>query len=359
VFNGEAYLTTCGGNGNGKSLYKFNANNDTWLPVTNVPFNSEGNSIIPTPTETYFGFGVGGDTAELGIMHSNMWSSLKFEANVSDAEGLFETNYSNFSAINCSIGSLTNGSKYSIYDEDGDLFVTVEAQPSANIGGPCMEVSSVALTSPFETDAANYGNGFTENAMFLNKNLLLKSTGALGQGATVRLYYTQTELQKLIIDFNATYNLNKTISDIKIVRYFDNFSNSDHEISNNNSATGYSVLTATLNTYGADYYFEVDAAGTNTIIGEVRAALLTGQDLGMKNPTIKELTLYPNPTHSILNIQTDKTIEEVAIIDFCGRTANVKLAANNTIDVSTFSNGIYFILIKTTEGFFREKFIKN
>lgn len=72
-----------------------------------------------------------------------------------------------------------------------------------------------------------------------------------------------------------------------------------------------------------------------------------------------KITLYPNPTHSILNIQIDKTIEEVSIIDISGRTTNVKLAANNTIDVNTLSSGIYFIMIKTTEGFYREKFIKN
>ena len=81
--------------------------------------------------------------------------------------------------------------------------------------------------------------------------------------------------------------------------------------------------------------------------------------LEIEENLVKNIALYPNPTHSILNIQTDKTIEEVSIIDISGRTTNVKLSENNTIDVSNLSSGIYFIVIKTTEGFYREKFIKN
>ena len=74
---------------------------------------------------------------------------------------------------------------------------------------------------------------------------------------------------------------------------------------------------------------------------------------------LNKITLYPNPTNSILNIQTDKIIERVTIIDVSGRTTNAKIASNNSIDVSSLSSGMYFIEIKTTEGLFREKFIKN
>lgn len=351
VFNGEAYLATC------NRLLKMNAADDTWSQVSNIPFASQGNSIISTPVETYFGFGVGGETAGLGIHHSNMWSSLKFGANVSAAVGLYATSNSNFSGFDCNSGSLVNGAKYAVNDENGDLFMAVQAQPSANISA-CMEVSSVALTTPFETDAANYGNGFVEEAMFLNKNLLLKNNNVLGQGATARLYYTKAELQKLVADFNAAYGLNKAISDIKIVRYFENSFVSDHSVANNNFATGYAVLAATLDTYGDDYYFEIDCNGVNSVIGEVRAALLAGQDLGTEKLTVSRLIIYPNPANSILNIQTDLAIDSITITDISGRTTTVP-SVRNTIDVSSLSDGIYFVTVTTKDGFFREKFIKS
>lgn len=346
VFDGEAYLVAC------DRLLKMNTTNETWSQVSNIPFTSQGNSIISTPTETYFGFGIGGETAGLGIHHSNMWSSLKFSANVSDAIGLYATNNSNFNGFDCNSGTLINGAKYSINDENGDLFMAFES------GSACMEVSSIALTVPFETDTASFGNGFTEDAMFLNKNLLLENNNALGQGATVRLYYTQIELQKLVADFNETYGSSKTVSDIKIIRYFEN-GFVDHSVANNNFETGYSVLAATLNSYGDDYYFEIDCSSVNTVIGEVRAALLTGENLGTENVTVSTLKIYPNPTNSILNIQTDRPIDSITITDISGRTTTVQSSVKNGIDVSNLSDGIYFIAVKTDNGFFREKFIKN
>lgn len=81
--------------------------------------------------------------------------------------------------------------------------------------------------------------------------------------------------------------------------------------------------------------------------------------LDIEENLVKNITLYPNPTTSILNIQTDKVIESITIIDVSGKTTNTKIASNNSIDVSNLSYGIYFIEVKTNEGIFREKFIKN
>jgi hypothetical protein len=357
VFNGDAYIV----HGNATEvdrLSKFNPINDTWIQISNIPFKSAGNTIIATPSEIYFGFGIGGVTADLGIHHSNAWSALKFGANVSDEVGLYSTQIINFFTSNCGTVSLTNGAKQSINDGNGDLFMAVEAQDSAFVSA-CMEVSSTALTIPFQSDAANYGNGFIENALFLNKNLLLVNNSSIGNGGIVRLYYTQFELQKLVTDFNATYGLNKTISDIKIVRYFENSLN-DHNIANNNNANSYSTLTATLNNYGIDYYFEIICTNSgNTVFGEIRAALLTGQNLGVENPTIAKITMYPNPTNSILNIQTEEQIKAITARDLYGRTTVIKAISANSFDVSALSTGIYLIEVRTAHGFFREKFIKN
>lgn len=359
VFDNNAYLVH--GNYNTvDGIFKFNPIDDTWSHVTNVPFKERGNSIISTPSEVYFAFGDRDVHSESGFLNSNTLTSLRFGAAVSVAIGLYssKTAFVFNAQASCGTGILTNGAKHAINDVVGDLFIAVEATTST-IPNTCMEVSSTALTTPFQTATANYGGGFTENAMFLNKNLLLDYFNTISIDGIVRLYFTQAELQKLVADFNTTYTLNKSIADIKIVRYFDNASVSDHDITNNNAVNGYSLLTATLNTYGADYYFRINTNNsTNSVRGEIRAALLTGQNLGIKDLTISKIRLYPNPTNSILNIETDKHINKIRIVDVTGRLTAAKNLSNTTIDVSDLSSGVYLIEVKTDDGLFREKFIK-
>jgi hypothetical protein len=81
--------------------------------------------------------------------------------------------------------------------------------------------------------------------------------------------------------------------------------------------------------------------------------------LGIELNDLNKITLYPNPTHSILNIQTDQLINTVTITDMSGRTTAVKTLSSNSVDVSHLSQGVYLIEFKTETGFFRKKFIKN
>ena len=68
--------------------------------------------------------------------------------------------------------------------------------------------------------------------------------------------------------------------------------------------------------------------------------------------------LYPNPTTSTLNIQSQNPIIDLKIIDITGRSTN-PILNNNKVDVSNLANGIYLLEATTTNGTFREKFIKN
>ena len=68
--------------------------------------------------------------------------------------------------------------------------------------------------------------------------------------------------------------------------------------------------------------------------------------------------ISPNPTNSILNIQSDTAINSVKIIDITGRSTRPSFE-NNKIDVSNLANGIYLIEATTENGIVREKFIKN
>ena len=73
------------------------------------------------------------------------------------------------------------------------------------------------------------------------------------------------------------------------------------------------------------------------------------------------LTIYPNPTSTLLHIETNQTaITAVEIFDLQGKQV---MQLNSTdlknIDVSQFTNGMYFVKASTNEGVLTKKFVKK
>jgi len=78
---------------------------------------------------------------------------------------------------------------------------------------------------------------------------------------------------------------------------------------------------------------------------------------------IQKIKVYPNPNNGIFNISipTNFSTEnlKITIYDNLGQLKFTENRLTNTIDLSTFSNGIYFLEINTNQGIFREKIIKQ
>jgi DNA-binding beta-propeller fold protein YncE len=75
-------------------------------------------------------------------------------------------------------------------------------------------------------------------------------------------------------------------------------------------------------------------------------------------------SLYPNPTKNTLNIQfkTEIKTAEIKILNVLGEEVLSESTNNSSIatfDVSTFSNGVYYIQVKTNNQLFTQKFIKQ
>ena len=73
----------------------------------------------------------------------------------------------------------------------------------------------------------------------------------------------------------------------------------------------------------------------------------------------EEVKIYINPTNTVLYIQIQDPIYTIKIIDIAGRITSIKNFDNNAIDVSSLSNGVYILQIKTKDKILRAKFIKN
>lgn len=70
-------------------------------------------------------------------------------------------------------------------------------------------------------------------------------------------------------------------------------------------------------------------------------------------------TLYPNPTHGNFRIQLSNNLvfQEATIFNVLGK--KVLTSIQTSIDVSTFSEGIYFVKINTNKGIIYKKIIKK
>ena len=84
--------------------------------------------------------------------------------------------------------------------------------------------------------------------------------------------------------------------------------------------------------------------------------------LEIYNVFSNNVSIYPNPTNGILNIEfINNNIEKILIFDITGKKLIEKNAINKSemIDLSCFENGIYIISIQTDKEIFTEKIIKR
>lgn len=72
------------------------------------------------------------------------------------------------------------------------------------------------------------------------------------------------------------------------------------------------------------------------------------------------VTIAPNPTQSLLNINTNQIIKEAIVYDITGKKVNSYVISNNTVDVSNLTNGFYLIKLASDNNDIKiVKFIKQ
>ncbi len=100
-------------------------------------------------------------------------------------------------------------------------------------------------------------------------------------------------------------------------------------------------------TSGSDNYLDnVVIAGGTTSINRISGELLK---------------MYPNPTNDVLTVEYP-AMTGIVVSDMMGNTINqVKLlsADRESIAVANLSAGVYFVTVKTNDGVYTTKFVKN
>src|SRR5690606_23013067 len=76
------------------------------------------------------------------------------------------------------------------------------------------------------------------------------------------------------------------------------------------------------------------------------------------------MVVYPIPATDLLNIKSEQEITKITVTDLTGKlcfsTVHLMVENENKIDISKLANGMYFIVIETTNGnTLKTKFIKQ
>ncbi len=110
-----------------------------------------------------------------------------------------------------------------------------------------------------------------------------------------------------------------------------------------NDATTYSNLSLTVSSI------------TSFSLNTNYCVLTTTEELGKKTNNI---SIHPNPANNILYVLNSNDLKEVTVFDVNGK---IILLQNQptAIDIANLNAGIYFIKIKTDQGEFSQKFIKE
>jgi hypothetical protein len=106
-----------------------------------------------------------------------------------------------------------------------------------------------------------------------------------------------------------------------------------------------------------------DAAGNHQkLLMNITIWLASGGSIAtaIKDNELIEFNIFPNPTNSSLTIDTNEENYTIEIMDILGNIiVSNKITANYQIDMSSFSNGIYFAkLINKDRKSFIKKFLK-
>jgi len=83
--------------------------------------------------------------------------------------------------------------------------------------------------------------------------------------------------------------------------------------------------------------------------------------LGSEEFVANKAVLFPNPTSSIITINSNKIIKRIELYDSLGRVLVSKIVESNqsSLDLSNYSNGIYFVKIITDNSEKIEKILKQ
>jgi guanyl-specific ribonuclease Sa len=249
----------------------------------------------------------------------------------------------------------------------------------------CLTTTQVVITEPAsalmtvttvknQTITINASGGTGNYRYAISPNLDNFSTNNVFSGLTPRSYIVNTsDVNGCYITMNALvdppaplingqikltleFKLGQTLADLIIdgqnIKWYIN----QNPLAGKTSRTSEIPLPlTTVIVEGTTYYASQTINGIEST--ERMAVTVKSSTLGTNDLVIKNFEYYPNPVKNVLTISNTSIIDEVTFISIKGETLLTKKinGLRSEIDLSNFSNGVYFLKVKT-EG--TEKTVK-
>jgi hypothetical protein len=90
-----------------------------------------------------------------------------------------------------------------------------------------------------------------------------------------------------------------------------------------------------------------------------------GSGVGIEENTLNAVSIYPNPTENLLNVdlsQVSEEVETVTLIDITGKTIqtiSVNAADKVNFDLSSIASGLYYVRIASATNAVMKQVVKN
>ncbi len=111
----------------------------------------------------------------------------------------------------------------------------------------------------------------------------------------------------------------------------------------------------TVLTNGSTYYAVNSISGCSS----TPFAVTVSVTLGIDSFDMSSIYIYPNPTTSILNIQSSIPVDKIVITDMLGKILRIQTTNTSKVDVEQFAAGTYILETTFGERKFISKFIKK
>jgi len=237
------------------------------------------------------------------------------------------------------------------------IFVTVNNIPNAPSGDANQSFCSGALLSEVIVsginilwyDASTGGNVVLISSALVNNNSYFASQTVNGCESSNRLAVT-TAINE-VADISTTLSANIITANNANATY--QWVDCDDNNTPISGATNQS-FTATAN---GNYAVELTENGCLAM-----SVCVEVNSVGINNSIASNLlSIFPNPTKEFLNIETNE-VSQIKVLTILGEIVMVTQlnAGNNTIDVSSYPSGVYFIQVTNEDGSVNQtKFIKE
>ncbi len=225
------------------------------------------------------------------------------------------------------------------------------------------DLADFGITNPVVVSSVEFGQGSADEGKELILNLYTVDNVDLEFATTFTLIGTATHIASAANDLSlVSVPMVAVIPAGSIVAF-------EVNAPDGGTATGQTFFPGNNGAgENAPSYLKAEACGITvpTPVGDIAAPEsyvmnVVGDDvLSVQSNLMSQISVYPNPTSSVLNLKVPASVEvnRVSVFDLLGKLTRVSYN-NGVINISNLSQGVYLLKVETSAGTLTQKVVKQ